>query len=534
MIKLLIADDETLEREAIKFIVNTNFPDSFKICEAENGRETISEAKQFQPDILFLDIKMPGCNGIDAAREIRQIVPECHIIILSAYHYFNYAQSAISFGADEYLTKPASPQKIVETLTRTIKLIDEMHLKKIRDAETAQRLEQVSKYLKDEFLIRLALGEMDVQTIRAYFDILQLDFKVLLFAILRISEPKTASSQSEIDRTILQNDLLGFIKNELHNISQKALIRPIGTDFFILLLIDRELDDFQSRVFGINLFNEIKENISYKFGLTVNIGISDVISDIKDIYNACLQAKHSLMYDKTPGATTSFGDISKIQTRSTYPLYKEDQIYDHVIQGNSEKALALLNELLDWIEKYDSEISQFKEKTFELLLVLSHKIMINADRDESNFDIESLRRTIFTLGSCSEIRTYAENFVTSKISEVHRIKKSRASALMTIVTDYLEKNYSKEILLDDVAASIQISSFYLSKLFKRELGKNFIDYLTEVRIRKAKEILANPVHTVKDTCYLVGYRDPNYFTRVFKKICGMTPTEYQAKFTNYS
>jgi two-component system response regulator YesN len=530
MFKLLIAEDEALEREAIKFIINNHFPDCFVIREAENGRETIAIAREFLPDLLFLDIKMPGGNGIEAAREIRQIVPECRMIILSAYHHFNYAQSAISFGADEYLTKPAPPAKIVATLNRILKVIDDTRLKKIHDAETTRRLEQISKYLQDEFLIRVVLGEMEVKTAKTYFDILQLDFQALLFAILRIpGSPVT--TESEIDRTILQPNLLGYLQEQLGELGHYALIRPIGTDFFMLLLINRELDDYQSRIFGINLFNVLKLAVSQKFGVTLNIGISNITANIADIYNACQQARQSLAYDETPGSTTSFGDISKGQEQSTYPLYKEDQLLDYVIRGNPEKVRELLEELLEWLETAcPNELGILKEKVYELLLVLTRKIVFNTCLDGFTTDTASLHHAIFNLRSSAEIHTYAANFVTEKIHEIGRLKKSRASALIAIVTNHLEKNYAKEISLNDVASFVQISSFYLSKLFKKELGQNFIDYLTGIRIRKAKALLTDPLNTVKDACYRVGYHDPNYFARVFKKITGMTPTEYQSQY----
>jgi two-component system response regulator YesN len=528
MIKLLIADDEPLEREAIKFIVTTNFPDCFEIREAENGRETIAQAGQFQPDLIFLDIKMPGCNGIEAAQAIREIVPECRIIIVSAYQHFDYAQSAISLGAVEYLTKPASPAKIVETLTRVLKALDQTRLKKNQDAETARRLEQISQYLQDEFLVRVALGKSDVAALKGYFDVLQLDFQALLFAILRIFSQRT-SPRSEIDRTILQTDLRHYLQKKLAELGHHALIRSVGNEIYLLLLIRRELDEYASRVFGINLFNELKEGILQQFGLTVNIGIGSITPNIEDIYTSFLEAKQSLNYDVTPGMTTSFGDISKDQVHAAYPLQKEEQLLDQIIRGNHEKALALLQEILDWIAARYRENALLKEKVSELLVALARGIMLNANWDEFTIDTEALRHSILKLESCSEIRTYATDFVTTKIVEINSIKKSRAGALIAIVSDYLEKNYSQEISLEDVAASVNISSFYLSKLFKKELGENFIDYLTGVRIRKAKEILANPRHTVKDACYMVGYHDPNYFARVFKKISGMTPSEYQTQ-----
>jgi two-component system, response regulator YesN len=106
---------------------------------------------------------------------------------------------------------------------------------------------------------------------------------------------------------------------------------------------------------------------------------------------------------------------------------------------------------------------------------------------------------------------------------------SRAKALLGLAIDFLEHNYQKDISLEETADTIQISPFYLSKLFKKAVGENFIGYLTAIRIGKAKEFLVNPRYTIKDVCYQVGYKDPNYFARVFKKSCGITPTEYQTR-----
>ena len=120
MYKLLIADDEQLEREAIRFIVDENFPGVFEVCEAANGREALEIAHSFIPDLIFLDIKMPGINGLQTATQIKGILPDCRIIIVTAYHYFNYAKEALSLGVTDYITKPAPVETVVSTVERVI------------------------------------------------------------------------------------------------------------------------------------------------------------------------------------------------------------------------------------------------------------------------------------------------------------------------------------------------------------------------------------------------------------------------------
>jgi len=134
---------------------------------------------------------------------------------------------------------------------------------------------------------------------------------------------------------------------------------------------------------------------------------------------------------------------------------------------------------------------------------------------------------MLVLDSVREARAYAKKYLIETLQEISTVKTSRINSLLSIVMNYIEKNYSNEISLEEVAEVVKISPFYLSKLFKQETGENFIDYLTTIRIRKAKELLFNPMNSVKDVCYMVGYKDPNYFTRVFKKVCGQTPTEFK-------
>src|ERR1700730_7412746 len=114
MLKLLIADDEILEREGLACMLQTLMPNRFEYALAENGRRAVEIAEEFHPDIIFMDIKMPGVSGLDAAQTIREIVPESKMIIVTAYDYFHYAREALHVGAKDYLLKPVKRDKLVE------------------------------------------------------------------------------------------------------------------------------------------------------------------------------------------------------------------------------------------------------------------------------------------------------------------------------------------------------------------------------------------------------------------------------------
>jgi len=111
-------------------------------------------------------------------------------------------------------------------------------------------------------------------------------------------------------------------------------------------------------------------------------------------------------------------------------------------------------------------------------------------------------------------------------------KKKKVSSLILKAREYIDKNFSNEITLEDVAKEVNISPHYFSRLYKEETGENFIEYLTSVRINKAKELIETGGYSIKEICYMTGYGDPNYFSRIFKKVMGVTPSEYKEAMQN--
>ena len=528
MYKLLIADDETLEREAIKYILKEGFGEVFGFYEATNGRETIEQVNTVKPDIVFLDIKMPGINGLEAARQLRNTFPELRIVIVSAYQYFNYAQEALALGVDDFIAKPASAEKIINVIKKVVLAIETDHAKKRKAEETDEKLKQVTQCLQEELLQLIALGEIEEQSIVEYFHIFNAHYPSFIFAIIAISNYASANDGPEIEKSLQKKKAMAKIKVIVQSLGYDLLIGSVGQEIHLLLLLNEELDEYQSRIFGIQFFSKVKEQVLKEENLTLNIGIGNVCHGIAEIYQSHLQAKGSLRYDQTPGALVSFGDINTGYERKTYPVIKEKLLYERIVQGDVLGSTALLDELLDWIIINVPGLDDLKRKAFELLLVIIRETAISTNLLEIDLDTDDLRSEIFNLENNREIIGFVKKFVLTKMEEMSAAKISRAGLLLTMAVEYLENHYNKqELSLEEVALKVKLSPFYLSKLFKKETGENFIDYLTGLRIRKSKEFLANPLSSVKEVCYQVGYKDPNYFARVFKKISGVTPTEYK-------
>jgi len=124
MYRLLIADDEALEREGLEWIVSRLMPGMFEVSHAENGRKAIERAAEQRPDIVLMDVKMPGISGLEALKEIRGFLPSVKMVLVTAYDYFEYAREALSLGVREYIVKPAKREQVLETLQRLVQELE--------------------------------------------------------------------------------------------------------------------------------------------------------------------------------------------------------------------------------------------------------------------------------------------------------------------------------------------------------------------------------------------------------------------------
>ncbi|HYE82422.1 MAG TPA: response regulator [Clostridia bacterium] len=338
MCKVLLADDEYLERAALKIIFHEEMKDMTVVGEASNGIRAVELCEAHDPDLIFMDIKMPGMDGLEATEIIKNRDKEKVVIILTAYDNFGYAQKALKAGADDYILKPARPADIVEAVRK--------HQNRFNTGRSTRKLET---------------GELIHQ--------------------IHMEDYRDA-------------------KEELKSVV-KQLIETYGKDLELLK------------------------------------------------QNAQLIVKRML-------------EVSEIKGLNRLPQQRGgDGMVEAVTPYNvSEKLFMVLDQVF-------SEIIQRK----------------TADE----------RNTIQT------------------------------------VLNYIEKKFEKGITLEEAADHVHLSPHYLSRLFKKEMHINFIDYVVRRKMDRAKELLESTGLPVINIAMLLSYEEPNYFSRVFKKVTGMTPSEYRER-----
>lgn len=155
MHRLLIADDEPLEREGLELMVERAMPGAFQMIHAENGRTAIERAEEHRPHIIFLDINMPGIDGLEALRELKRRLPDARFVVVTAYDYFAYAQESLSLGVKEYILKPAKREQVILTLKRLVGEIEREKQQRTEELELRHKVSQLLPLVENELALML-------------------------------------------------------------------------------------------------------------------------------------------------------------------------------------------------------------------------------------------------------------------------------------------------------------------------------------------------------------------------------------------
>jgi two-component system response regulator YesN len=200
---------------------------------------------------------------------------------------------------------------------------------------------------------------------------------------------------------------------------------------------------------------------------------------------------------------------------------------EKIIQCEEKEVAMIIDEIIDLFVQFFDSMKEIHQKSYEFLISIN-KSIIQETNDEYDSMINFLDDFQY-IESVPEIKNYMKENLKSIMEKISQSKMDRIGCLIERSCEYIEENYMKDITLEDMANKIGFSSYYFSKLFKIYKKMNFIDYLTSVRVKKAKSFLKEPNKSIKEISNLVGYSNSNYFTRVFKRIEKVTPTEYRNK-----
>ncbi|HEX7066379.1 MAG TPA: response regulator transcription factor [Bacillales bacterium] len=510
MYKLLIVDDEAIERQAMRLMLTRGIEQAEVAGEAVNGKDAVRLAVEVEPDIIMMDIKMPGMDGLEAMRRIKKVRPATKFIMVSAFDTFEYAREAMQEGVKEYLLKPSRKNEIIETVQRVIEEVGSERESDRKHTELENQLGRALSFVRSEWVTSLLMDHVQETEASEWREFLELGEGEVYAVVCRLSFLKVEKSKGEY-KQVYEWMKKAFIERV------ECLVGPMSAGM-IPVLVTEQNDGRTARSQGIRIvkeilqaFNRVFDDVEARIGIGTSVGKVEAFSrSYEEALAALEQTNQNVRYIAYHS--------SLVEPPETDMVKVEKQLLEAVKDGDSDGALSAF-------ERYVPELRDSPEKMQNRLESLSFMLGKLAEEMGISAQVTPLyKEWVDTF----QMREWARVQVARTVEKIRLWQSESAHSLLEEARQYIDSHYNESITLERVSAHVDLSPYYFSKLFKEHNGVTFIEYLTEVRIRKAKALLKSTRMSLKEICFEAGYHDPNYFSRVFKKSTGRSPSQYRA------
>lgn len=525
---VIIADDEQLICELLKSLINWEELHLELIGEAYNGIALYQEILDKHPDIVVTDISMPQMDGIELIGKIRKEGIPCHFVIVSGYRQFEYAHNALKYDVEDYILKPVDAAELNAALKKLVQKTED-----VRNLSKEKMASEEDKKLLKKFFINNGLQEINqrklsLQDIEGEYGI---QFEEGLFRMIYVK-----SDFLEWEEDYVEDSL--SIQNKFFDTFQSAF----GEECFCIVS-DQKSDllriginypqENENRIQDIlkEYFEHIRNFADLFKGYQLTIGVGNSYAEAYDLAKSGKEAEGAIG--------------SRIVMGCDQILYWKNLNQPEIFLTEIEKK-NFLREITREFELL--EIVRFEESMRDLFRVVHERFSIVPLTDllaeilETFLSVEQpqfaeqinedyiRKQYIYGIHSAVSLMSLQRAVVRPIHEALEKIidcvdrqnKKPVRTAYL-----YVEENYSKAIRLEDVAEQVELNPVYFSNVFKKETGQNFTDYLTDYRMKAAKELLQNTNDSINEIAEKVGYQDTRYFSKLFKKNIGIKPSEYR-------
>lgn len=512
MYNILLTDDEQIVIDSLSFIINKNFADNVKIHTALSGTKALEIVTKESIDIIFMDINMPGLMGLETVSCITKIKPETIIIILSAFDKFQYAQEAMNLGVYKYITKPVNRNVVIQTIQSAMDIVDTRRGQTKEYKERQKKLDFFSPMIENDFIYACAFNYDKNVDLSSYLDYFNIPDSAWCFCCFEF--PNITSE----NQNIIYNKI-----REIINEKQKCLISS-----FIMNRVIVYYPVFSTETDYSELIKLLYKNLCFNITSGIRAGISSLTTDKEQLVSSYSEALSNL--NRTPsqgGIIFPNTTLEENANNEKNELEFKKQLLIKVRQGDTSGVKSYLDLFASQLNNSNSDINIIKNKFFEII-VTAYNITVETKPGYTNQEYQNAFATLSTETNFNSIRTFTQKILLEFTTAINQIKNQEKNPVIAKVTDYINQNLSQDLSLEQMADYVNISSFYLSKLFKEETGVSFINYLTDCRLEKAKELLQKKEYSIKEITAMTGYNDQNYFSRLFKNKFGISPSEYRS------
>lgn len=531
MYTIMIVDDEAEVREGIRSRMNWASIGYNCIGDYENGIEALDAIEKLKPDVVLTDINMPFIDGLELTRQVAKRYPHIKVLILTGYDDFEYAQQAVKLKVQDFILKPITSQELSSVLTKVKQQLDEER-SKYRDLQRLQQLLQESfPLIKERFLERLVTTVLSPSQYEQKLDYYQLSFLSEFYVVMTIDidqlEDKYHIEDSEIIHFACFN-----IAQEMAGNREHAITFRNRENQTVIILGDHEscslLEGAQQ------LAEEIRFALLYYLKVTASIGIGSTAAKLDELPSSYTASLAALDYRLMLGSNRIFqiDDLEiKPASQEQPPQDHEQYIIRMIKTGTKQEVEQGVTHLIASLKASNVTISHcylMVQRCIVSIITTLEELGCSVD-DVFGADVNPITQ-VYYYKTLDEIEAWLKKGCSIAIQKLLDSRSNYRLQQMKKAEAYIEEHYmNPNLSIKEVCREVHMSSSYFSSIFKQSTGRSFVEYLTQYRLDKAKELLKFNDMKTFEIASMVGYVDPHYFSVIFKKHAGETPTEYRQR-----
>ena len=542
MLKIFLAEDEVVVRETIKRMIPWEELGFELVGEAADGEMALPLLIRQQPDLLITDIKMPFMDGLTLARLAKKEIPGLKVVILSGYDDFNYAKQAIGIGVEDYLLKPITKNALIERLSEIRSRYEHEKTQKEYYEKFQREMQAYEKNSSRDFFEALVGGSMDMMEVYKRAEKLGLDIVAEAYNVLIFTMNCDEDFSGQRDEySSWEAESLELLENFFAGHSSAMLFRSNIFSYGVLLKGQRETIEENTRA----CVDEIRKILSRQNGrrewfLAVGQSVERLSQIQKSYHTASRAFSQRYLYDEN----ILYYDEMETMEHPGGQAETEDNAYLQKVDVNAlnpailQKFLSngLLEETENFVKDYFYAIGQepMESLVFRNYVILNVRFSVisfikGLGCDTNEMESADTEEVLAESGKNMESAiAYAKKMISQAIEIRDQNSGNKNRSILKTAVDFIDSHYmDEEISLNTVANVANVSSNHFSALFSQNMGQTFIEYLTTLRMNKAKELLRCTGMRSSEIAGEIGYKDAHYFSYLFKKTQGMTPSDYR-------
>lgn len=535
MTKVFLVEDEIVIRSGIKNSIDWQKEGYEFSGEASDGELAYPMILKAKPDILITDIKMPFMDGLELSKMVKEALPEIKILILSGYNEFEYAKEAIHIGVADYLLKPISSAKLLEALGGIAKQIEQKREEQSLKEQYQRDNQEYMENEKVKLFTALAAGNISMGDAVNEAKALGMNLSARVYNVMLFKVSMRIDDYQSPEQAM---DVFGKIEDVNHVVPGTFFFRR-GVEGWAFLVTAETEEDGREKMGHLKKYlffvMEKYPEIEY-FG-----GIGEPVRRIRELGSSYEKAGivFSTRFVNDSRQILDLNDIRILHEKSTINVQSLDLMDRNrtlmdkfLVKGNLEEVESFITAYFEEMPKENLESSLMRQYiTMDMYIVAGAFCdRLGIPKEERTKDAEELENALRMMTTAQGVHKYVRRLLKNTIERRDMVSGSRYSDIIETAKDYIAKSYmSDEVSLNTAAAAVNMSPSYFSSVFSREVGKTFVEYLTTVRMDKAKELLmCSPLKT-SEIGYEVGYKDPHYFSYIFKKTQNCSPKDYRQR-----